>query len=108
MKEQIKIVTRNVRSPRKYSKFNSISLCDNRGIIWARIDISRGSVSVDHLEGVRVNVRGDRGGLGDWDLDREFNRGWRDRYQCPSCGEEDEKYDPQDYTVKCKACGEVY
>lgn len=104
----MKIVTVNKRSPRKYSEFRSVSLCDDRGIIWARVHISgRGTVTLDHLEGVNVNIR-EYGGLGDWDLDNEFHRTWRGRQRCPKCAEEDEKFDNRTYSVKCKACGEVY
>lgn len=104
----MKIVVSNVRSPRKYTELRGISLCDDRGIIWARIEVNgRGSISIRNLEGVSVNVS-QSGGLGDWDLDNEFNRGWRDRYQCPKCQETDEVFDTRNYQVKCKSCGEVY
>ena len=103
----MKIVISNVRSPRKYSKMRTLNLCDNRGIIWARVHVGEGSVSIDHLSGIRLNV-GERGGLGNYDLDKEFGRGWGQRHECPQCQESDEVYDPRDYQVKCKNCGEVY
>lgn len=104
----MKIVVRNVRSPRKYSELRSLSLCDDRGIIWVRVDFSeRGTISIRHLEGVKVNTH-QVGGLGDWDLDNEFRRSWRSRQECPKCQEKDEVLDERTHQVKCKACGEVY
>ena len=103
----MKIVISNVRTPRKYTKMRVLSLCDDRGIIWARVHVSQGSVSIDHLSGIGLNVR-ERGGLGEYDLDKEFHRGWGQRHECPECREADEVYDPRDYNVKCKNCGEVY
>lgn len=103
----MKIVLSNVRRPRKYTEMRYLALCDDRGIIWAKVHVDEGSVSIDHLSGVRLTVR-ERGGMGSWDLDREFHRGWGQRLECPKCHEGDEVYDPRDYQVKCKSCGEVY
>jgi len=103
----MKIVISNVRSPRKYTQMRVLNLCDDRGIIWARVYVREGSISIDHLSGIGLSVR-ERGGLGDYDLDKEFHRGWGQRHECPKCQEGDEVYDPRDYKVKCKKCGEVY
>ena len=103
----MKVALRNVRSPRKYTPMSSLSLCDDRGIVWGTIYVDNGSVSIRILEGVKVHQRVSES-LGYWNLDKESDRSWRFRSGCPKCKDSAVIYDPMTYGVKCRGCGEVY
>jgi hypothetical protein len=103
----MKIVTVNERTPRRYSKFRTVSLCDDQGMVWGRISIRQGSINVEALDGVHVNVQ-QTNGMGDWDLENEFNRSWRWGYECPQCQSRKKSYDRLRGCVTCQDCGAIW
>lgn len=105
----MKIVTRNVRSPRKYSEFNSVYLMDDAGIIWGAIDVRDGRISIRHIQGVTLHTQV-KDSLGDYNLD---NRTYR-FYMCPNCDTYDHRtenpkvFDTRTNRVKCSKCGHTW
>lgn len=109
----MKIVTRNKRAPRRYSVFRSVSLLDEAGMVWANIYLRDGGISISYLNGVEITTN-ERNGMGDYDLDHEFNRGYWSSW-CPECSRErsggpspQHIYDPKTDKVTCSVCGHTW
>lgn len=109
----MKIVVRNVRHPRRYSAFKSISLLDDAGMVWATISIRDGGVSISHLDGVKITDH-QLNAMGDYDLDKEFNRGPYSSW-CPECRRDrsggrspQHIYNPSTKKVTCSVCGHTW
>ena len=105
----MKIVTRNKRSPRKYSEFEDVYLMDDAGIIWGAIDVRDGRISIRHIQGVvlHTSISDD---LGDYRLPRRSYR----FHMCPNCDTYDHRtenqkvYDTLTDKVKCSKCGHTW
>lgn len=80
MSDEIKIVARGARYPRKYKKIRSVSLCDQDGQVVATVFLSAYGIDVDHLAGLPVNVNL-MNGLGQYQLEGEPEA----RFSCPHC-----------------------
>lgn len=114
----MKAVLASKRSPRKWGKTGRWSLCDDHGVIYAQISVSRGGfIHIDRLEGVTINIH-EMNGMGQYQLDGEPEKPFR----CPSCGDHPEKWEEGKMEprangygfekgagqVVCKSCGASY
>jgi hypothetical protein len=84
MSDDLKIVTRGARYPRKYKKIRSVSLCDQDGQVVATIDFSLRGIHIDALEGFPVSSK-IMNGLGQYTLEGEPEAS----FNCPHCVEDD-------------------
>ena len=108
----MKIVTRNVRAPRKYSEFNSVYLMDDAGIIWGTIQVRDGAISIRHLGGVTLHTQV-VSGMGDYLIGDDGAQRYRlhsiHYSDCPNCvGSNPKVYDTKTDKVKCSKCGHTW
>jgi len=105
----MKIVTRNVRAPRKYSEFKTVYLMDDAGIIWGRIEVRTGRINIRHIQGVTLHTRVVNG-MGDYNIEPTTYKFAR----CPNCDDyshvtkNPKVYDTQTDKVKCSKCGHTW
>ena len=105
----MKIVTRNKRSPQKYSEFEVVYLMDDASIIWGAIDVRDGRISIRHLQGVllHTSIADSLGGY-------KLPRGSYGFHMCPNCDEHShvtknpKVYDARTNKVKCSKCGHTW
>jgi hypothetical protein len=117
--DELKIVTRGARYPRKYKKIRRLAICDQDGQIVATVSWSHTGLTIDRLEGYNVHIN-DMNGLGQYNLEDEPEA----PHGCPHCVEDDQdKYGRSrpsyswarkwadgahpgiQYRVVCKRCG---
>ena len=108
----MKIVTRNVRAPRKYSEFKAVYLMDDAGIIWGTIDVRDGRINIRHLQGVTLHTRV-ADGMGDYlmgdDKAQKYHLYSIHYSDCPNCpGSPPKVYDTRTDKVKCSKCGHTW